>query len=393
MGYPNTYSAAVSIPARDRFVAGGVKTYCSNRSRKDSIMPINCNPLSISSHGGYDVHDINETNEFRDNSNCGLIATIIPSGASPVNGSITTRTTVDATVQFYAGKPYVQRHYDFEPFNNPSSSTATLTLYYTQQDFNNYNAANAVADPDMPIGPADAAGKSNLMITQYHGTGTAPGNYAGAAEVIDPDDSNIVWNTATNLWEVTFNVTGFSGFFASGVSAPLPVTIVSFNYFIQDQQKILLKWEVAEQQDIRSYVVERSTDGRNYNPIGTITANTQTSFVYQFIDENPISGSNYYRLQIAEDNKINYSRILIVNLSSKQDMLKIYPVPASTQFKIRVNTSELVYTEAVLLNTDGRLLERIKLNGFEQTIDIRHLPAGVYYLKTLNGKVYKVLKQ
>jgi hypothetical protein len=393
MGYPNAYNPAISIPARDRFLGAAVKTYCSNRSRKDSIMPVFCNPLSIASHGGYDVHDINETNEFRDNSNCGFIATIQPSGASPVSGSITTRTTVDATVQSYAGKPYLQRHYDIEPFNNPATSTGTITLYFTQQDFNNYNAANAIADPDLPTGVADVAGKANLLITQYHGTGTAPGNYTGAAEVIDPDDANIVWNATTNLWEVTFNVTGFSGFFVSGVSAPLPVTIASFNYFIQDQQKVLLKWEVAEQLDIRNYIVERSADGRNYSTIGSITANSLTSFTYQFTDSDPLNGSNYYRLQIVEDNKISYSRILIVNLTSKQDMLKVYPVPASNQFKIRVNTSELVNTEALLLNADGRLLQRIKLNGFEQTINIRQLASGVYYLKTVNGKIYKVLKQ
>lgn len=393
MGYPGVYNPAISIPARDRLLAAGVKTYCSNRSRKDSIMPVFCNPLSIASNGGYDVHDINETNEFRDNSNCGFIATIQPSGASPVSGSITTRTTVDATVQSYAGKPYLQRHYDIEPSNNPATSTGTITLYFTQQDFNNYNAGNAVADPDLPTAAADVAGKANLLITQYHGTGTAPGNYTGAAEVIDPDDANIIWNATTNLWEVTFNVTGFSGFFASGASAPLPVTIVSFNYFLQDQQKVLLKWEVAEQQDIRNYIVERSADGRNYSTIGSIPANALTSFTYQFTDGNPLNGSNYYRLQIVEDNKISYSRILIVNLTSKQDMVKVYPVPASTQFKIRVNTSELVNTEALLLNAEGRLLQRIKLNAFEQTIDIRHLQAGFYYLRTINGKTYKVLKQ
>ena len=84
MGYPGVYNSATSIPARDRFVAGGTMTYCSNRSRKDSMMPFNCNPLVIANHGGYDVHDIAETNEFRDNSNCGFIATILPSGASPV---------------------------------------------------------------------------------------------------------------------------------------------------------------------------------------------------------------------------------------------------------------------------------------------------------------------
>ena len=393
MGYPDTYNATLSIPAKDRFVAGGTMTYCSNRSRKDSIMPVNCNPLSIANHGGYDVHDITETNEFRDNSNCGLIATILPSGASPVTGIIKTRTTVDENVQSYGGKVYLQRHYDIEPFSNPSSSSATVTLYFTQHDFDNYNAANSINDPNLPESPLDITDKANLLVTQYHGTGTSPGNYTGSTEVIDPVDANIVWNTATNMWEVTFNVTGFSGFFVSGVSAPLPVKLVSFNYFIHDQREILLKWEVAEQQDIRKYIVERSSDGRSYSPIGGITANSESSFTYQFADKDPLNGISYYRLQIVEDNVKNYSHILVVNLSEKANGIVIYPVPATSQLTITVNNSVLVNTDAQLLTSDGRLLQKIKLHGFEQHVNIGHLPTGVYYLKTFNGKAYKILKQ
>ena len=392
MGYPNTYNAAVSIPARDRFVAGGVVTYCSNRSRKDSIMPLACNPLAIASHGGYDVHDISETNEFRDNSNCGLIATILPSGASPVSGMIKTKTTIDATVQSFGGNAYLQRHYDIEPMNNASSATATLTLYFTQQDFDNYNAVNGI-NPDLPTGPLDAAGKANLFVVQHHGTGTAPGNYTGSVDLVDPDDESIVWNATTNAWAVTFNVTGFSGFFVSAGADPLPVKLVSFKYYFQDQGKVLLKWEVAEQQDIRKYIVERSTDGRNYSAIGSIEANTESSFTYQYTDNDPVNGLSYYRLQIVEDNVRNYSNILVVNLSENEQGVVMYPVPVRSALTINIKNSGLINTEAQLLSSDGRLLQKIKLLAFQQEVNIGHLPAGVYYLKTINGKAYKILKQ
>jgi len=393
MGYPGAYNPAISNPARDRFAAGGTMTYCSNKSRKDSLMPVACNPLSVASHGGYDVHDITETNEFRDNSNCGLIATVLPSGGSPVSGSIKAKTSVDATVQSFGGKPYVQRHYDIEPSINPSTATATVTLYFTQQDFDNYNAANGTNYSDLPESPLDAGAKLNLLVTQYHGTGTAPGNYTGSTELIDPAEANIVWNATTNLWAVTFNVLGFSGFFVSGVPVPLPVKMVSFNYHIQEPKKILLKWEVAEQQDIRKYIVERSADGRNYSAIGSTTANNETSFTYHFTDNDPLNGVSYYRLQIVEDNTRNYSSILVVNLIGKENALAIYPVPVTAQLKIQVKDNDLVNTEAQLLNSAGRLLQKIKLQRFEQTIDMLSLPAGIYFLKTFNGKAYKIIKQ
>ncbi len=391
LGYP-TYNPALSIPARDRYLAGGTRTYCSNKSRKDSIMPITCNPLSLAVNKGYDVHDITETNEFRDNSNCGMIAGILASGTNPVSGVIVAKATIDPTVPVYGNKAFVQRHYDIEPLNNPSSSTARVTLYFTQQEFDEYNAANGL-DADLPTGPADAIGKSNLLVNQYHGTGTEPGNYTGALEIIDPDDENIHWDVATSRWQVSFDVTGFSGFFVSGVSNPLPVKLVSFNYYVQDKGKVLLKWEVAEQVDIRKYIVERSSNGRDYSPIGTVTANNETSFVYDFTDNDPFDGLNYYRLQIVEDNVRNYSRILVVNLVARKDALAIYPVPATNIFTIRLKNSELVNTDAQLLGADGRLLRKIKLLNPQQDINISNMAKGVYYLKTFDGSVYKILKQ
>jgi hypothetical protein len=393
IGYPATYNPAVSIPARDRYLAGGTMVYCSNQSRKDSMMPVNCNPLATASANGYDVHDLAETNEFRDNSNCGLIARIQPSGNNPASGMITTRTILDATVQSYNGKPYVQRHYDIEPSTNPATATATITLFFTQQDFNNYNAANGVNDADLPESPVDASGKSHLMITQYHGIGSAPGNYTGDAEVIDPDDNAIVWNTATGMWEVTFNVTGFSGFFVSAISVPLPVKLVSFKYSIVEDQKILLKWEVAEQLDIRKYNIERSSNGRSWTAIGSMPANTELSYTYRHIDNEPLDGFSYYRLQIVEDNVINYSNTLLVKLGAKKDAITVYPVPTGNMVNIRLKSNTLMNTEAKLLSAEGRLLQKIKLTRMEQSIHLGHLQAGIYFLETGDGHVYKIVKQ
>lgn len=145
--------------------------------------------------------------------------TVSPIGSSPVNGNIVTKLAVDGSVQLYNNTPYVQRHYDILPDNNAASATATVTLYFTQQEFNNFNAmANHGAD--LPTAPTDATGIANLRIYQYHGTSTTglPGSYTGSAVAIDPVDTKIVWNTTTEWWEVTFDITGFSGFFASNAT-------------------------------------------------------------------------------------------------------------------------------------------------------------------------------
>ncbi|MBS1566456.1 MAG: VCBS repeat-containing protein, partial [Bacteroidetes bacterium] len=143
-------------------------------------------------------------------------AAVKPSGASPVTGPVSNTVTLDSTVQTLNGSPYVQRHYDIIPSNNPTTATATVTLYFTQQDFDNYNAAPGHG-ADLPKNATDAAGKANLRVYQYHGFSVngQPGSYGGTAVEINPDDNNIVWNATAGWWEVTFDVNGFSGFFVA----------------------------------------------------------------------------------------------------------------------------------------------------------------------------------
>jgi hypothetical protein len=158
---------------------------------------------------------------------------VVPSGINPVSGTIANKVVVDPTVQTLNGNAYVQRHYDIMPENNAGSATATVTLFFTQQEFDSFNAY-AGHGADLPKHANDAAGKANIRIYQYHGFSTTslPGTYTGQGKEIDPDDANIVWNAARQWWEITFTVQGFSGFFLSTAGfnynqVPAPVITAS----------------------------------------------------------------------------------------------------------------------------------------------------------------------
>jgi hypothetical protein len=171
-------------------------------------------------------------------------ARTVPAGANPVKGEIIKRTTVDQTVNTYNGIPYVQRHYDAEPVNDPATSTARVTLYFTQQDFDNFNAFPNHG-PNLPTNRNDENGKANVRVYQYHGFSATslPGSYSGVGTQIDPNDISVDWNTRATCWEVTFNVTGFSGFFVSNASfnsiLPPVVTTGGSTIFCQSGSVVL----------------------------------------------------------------------------------------------------------------------------------------------------------
>ncbi len=155
-------------------------------------------------------------NVIRD-ANCDLMVTIEPQWQNPVYGSTDVKVTIDPDIQVYNGQPYLQRHFDIEPSNNASTGTGFVTLYAYQSEFDAYNA---VADTmGLPLMPIDFIHTGNIRVTQFHGTGTQPGNYsAGTYTIINPAVS---WDTAHHWWQLVFPVTGFSGFYIHTGNFPL----------------------------------------------------------------------------------------------------------------------------------------------------------------------------
>ena len=319
-----------------------------------------------------------------------LLATIRQAGAQPLNDKVKVRVTIDPSIQQYNGVPYVQRHYDIEPQVNAASATANVTLYFTQQEFDDYNLANGILG-DLPVDPSDVNALPLMRIIQYHGEGTTPGNYPGSTVVIDPDDSNIRWNS-DGFWEVEFDVTGFSGFYLTTIEATaLPVRLVSFTASHQAGM-VQLIWNVEEQDGIVHYVVERSSDAAVFYPIDTVIANSFSSYSYQSLDAVPIMGANYYRLKVRDqDGSLDYSNVIRIDLSMPIS-ISLFPNPVSSVFRIKLGSSQLLNSNANLYDSHGRLVRSIRLTSLQQAVDVSTLPSGVYYLRVNNIFTISLIK-
>jgi alpha-tubulin suppressor-like RCC1 family protein len=157
---------------------------------------------------------------FYNNSCSDLIATVKQTGTiNAISGA------TSASVWLETGQPayYVKRHYEIAPVTNAGAATGRVTLYFTQQEFTDFNIVNNIK---LPVDGTDADNyKANLLIEKISGAsndGTGwPGSYGGIATTINPADASIVWNNTDNRWEVTFETTGFGGFFLKTQSGSL----------------------------------------------------------------------------------------------------------------------------------------------------------------------------
>lgn len=64
------------------------------------------------------------------------------------------------------------------------------------------------------------------------------------------------------------------------------------------------------------FTIERSSNGTDYNAIETVSASGFSTTVvnYNFTDNNPLAGVNYYRLIIVDkDNSMEYSNVISIS--------------------------------------------------------------------------------
>ena len=331
---------------------------------------------------------------------CSLIARVLPSGGAAVSGKVNTCVTLNATQQYFNAAPYVQRHFDIEPLTaNTTTTSATITLFFTDAEFQLYNATNPVW-PKLPtqiLGNLDP-NIANVKVTQYHGTPfttpSQPGLYtanAGAGVFLVP--TLVFWNGL--YWAVTVNITGFSGLYVytSYYAAPLPITV---NYFRGTRQGTshLLDWKVTCNTSPKvTMTLERSENAAGpFAGINIILADAlRCSQPFNYTDANPLPGMNYYRLKMVDaDGKISYSGIVaLLNAVKGFELVNIAPNPVSSNgmFKLHISSAQLTKLDLVLTDLQGRVVKRqtvAVIAGFNSIdLNVAELSAGTYSISAI----------
>ncbi len=348
---------------------------------------------------------------YRDG-NCNIISKILPTGgATAVTNSINTCIKLDTgATKRNTSTLYVRRKYDIEPLLNPypATSTADITLYYLQSDFNNYNLRAADSGHKLlPTGPADVTGISNLVLKQCHGTGTNPTNYTGPTQDFTTAVSGftVVWNATRSWWEVTVPVTSFSGFYiTSGLTGVLPITLEYFKG-IQVDNKHLLNWKVNCTSANVTFEIQRSGDGQHFIPIASLTADqVRCSQPFDNMDAKPLSGLNYYRIKIIDPNDKSYfSNTISFMLKTKGfEILNISPNPVAKENAVlKINTGEKLQVNISISDFSGRIIltqAAQLLPGINQvTLNTQSLARGAYQVTTYSPgetpKTARLIKQ
>jgi hypothetical protein len=209
--------------------------------------------------------------------------------------------------------------------------------------------------------------------------------------------------TTTNNNTLTFStgngITSFSQFNIT-TNGVLPIELLDFKAILNNK-KVDITWQVMGEKDVNYYEIERSTDGKNFKPIGNEIAKNNpitqptpnivhhTSYIVH--DPTPQYGVNYYRLNIVERNgNSHYSPIQSVVFEDiKQLKLTIYPNPTTDVLNIQFKADKAQILDFELFDLTGRRVYNYTLSAKEGNNHLffhtEQFAAGLYTLKMMQG--------
>jgi hypothetical protein len=160
---------------------------------------------------------------------------------------------------------------------------------------------------------------------------------------------------------------------------------------------IQLNWNVNNTGNYTGFVLQKQGANNIFSSIYTVQSNGSNN--YNFVDDNPVTGNNIYRLTHSDANgNITCSSLVTIGYANvtSDGYFSVYPNPAKGVINVLVNSTTATnknYT-ADIYNTSGVLMDHRVLNTDTWTEDVSGYREGVYVitLKNTNGDALEMKK-
>ncbi len=242
------------------------------------------------------------------------------------------------------GKPYLHSElYEVTVANSPDIGNYDITLFLPNSELedlrNEYNSAlnaaglsvnfstsailNALQMIKSSVDPADASNDSQVDTALINTLTYLPGPAGAEAG-----------------YELTSTFSsGFSQFrlaIKTPANSIFPVEWVDFRGETRGRE-VWLSWETANEVNHDHFIVERRVDGEVFQDIGQVEEAIFEAYHYEFLDQTPRYGLNYYRIrQVDLDGTFSHSQTVAVtvDVGDRFALLKAYPNPMQDRFQL-----------------------------------------------------------
>ncbi len=355
-------------------------------------------------------------------------------GASPVNITITNTTfTNNGTIneQFQGNSGFYNGGGTLSFVNNGTlNKTTTFEFANSTVPFTNTGTIKGVGGVNLNfatvtnsgiVSPGSSPGilnatealisgqPANVRIEVVNGTGAGTGHdqlnlNMGAAGITNLSNASLTvvdFGTAPVQSYTIIQTAGtFSGTFAS-VTMPLIYTI-TYNpssiviaktvstlpavwgdfTAISKNGAVALNWSTLQEDNTSVFVIEHSTNGREFTPVATISAkgNSATVSNYSFSHLTPNrSANNIYRIRLQDvGGKSSYSAFRSVRfVKGSVILVQATPNPVIDNLQLQVQENKV---SIKIVDLYGRVYKTLNLQSGVHNISVGTLPSGMYQL-------------
>lgn len=247
-----------------------------------------------------------------------------------------------------------------------------------------------------PVASITAAIGSNFSYLQFYGGDMSASNYAtpfggshgllwnwsgpgGFSSTIQNPINDTVWGTYQLV--VTEKRNGCT----DTTTKPLSIddfSILAESYLnlngIYSNGSILLKWQDRSQSNTQSYIIEKSSNGTDFNEIGAVNGAMPSSPLlpkaFSFTDERPDYGNNFYRIKsITANGQSYYSNTITINtVNANQETFYLANGQTGNPVYLVCNVDKGYAATVVLFNMAGQLLlsKRVQITKGSNMIEL-----------------------
>lgn len=168
-----------------------------------------------------------------------------------------------------------------------------------------------------------------------------------------------------------------------------PVKISGFKA-VYGKPNVQLSWHSGVEENLKAFDILRSADGVAFQSIGSVAAKGSNN-TYGFVDENPLEGTSYYKLNAVDyDCSALYSpTVSISTKSTASQSLSIYPNPANGNYISFKHNMAGKEANVKIVAVDGSIKTAITVTIGETVsrVNIDNLAKGIYFLYYNDGLV------
>ncbi len=151
----------------------------------------------------------------------------------------------------------------------------------------------------------------------------------------------------------------------------------------------LVSWKVENESNYTTFYVERNTyKWQTFEDIGSIQSSGLGT--YSFLDKNPATGQNQYRLKQNDINNDNsYSKIVTLSYSLLNNKpgtkVNVYPNPATAVINLKIDQDTKIATYNIkIMNIDGIVVKETTSTQADWHASIGYLKPGTYLIQVTN---------